>query len=269
MDLTDTGDIAGFYLRNLLEDVVPFWTEHSIDEECGGYFTYLDRDGWIFCTDKPVWLQGRIVWLFSRLYNEVEKRPQWLDIARRGLDFLMKYCFDADGRMFFLVTREGKPVRKRRYLFSEAFAVMALAEYAKASGEDWARQKAADVYDLLLRYHTTPGLVEPKDVPGTRPAKSHAMPMILLGTTQVLREVDQRPIYEETLERSLYEILNHFCKPDMNALLETVGPEGEFIDTPEGRCVNPGHAIETSWFIMEEGRCRGDIEPVWESAADP
>ena len=104
--------------------------------------------------------------------------------------------------MFFLVTRDGLPIRKRRYLFSEAFAVMALAEYARASGEDWARQKAEDLYDLLLRYNMTPGLLEPKDMPATRPAKGHAMPMILLATSQILRQVDDRPILGETVERS-------------------------------------------------------------------
>jgi len=260
MDTKRTNELIEIYRNGLLEDTIPFWVANSVDREFGGFCTYLDRDGSIYCTDKPVWLQGRMVWLFSRLYNEVEKRPEWLELAKHGLDFLLKHCFDSDGRMFFLVDREGKPLRKRRYLFSETFATMALAEYARASGEDWARQRAADLYDLIIRYHTTPGLLEPKDIPGTRPSKGHAMPMILLATTQIIRQVDNRPIYRETIDRSLYEVFNHFCKPELRALLETVGPNGELIDSPEGRCINPGHAIETSWFIMEEGRFRRDTE---------
>lgn len=128
--------------------------------------------------------------MFSKLYNDAERRPEWLDLARHGLDFLLKYCFDSDGRMFFLVTRDGNPLRKRRYLFSEAFGIMALAEYARVSGEDWVRQRASDLFDLTMKYYTTPGFLEPKDVPGTRPAKSHAMPMILLAVSQTIRQVE-------------------------------------------------------------------------------
>ncbi len=258
MDIQRRNELIDIYRSGLLEDTIPFWVANSIDRQCGGYLTYLDRDGSVFGTDKPVWLQGRMVWMFSRLHNEVEKRPEWLELARHGMDFLTGHCFDTDGRMFFLVTRDGKPLRKRRYLFSETFATMAFAEYARATGEDWARQRAADLYDLIIRYHTTPGLLEPKEIPGTRPMKNHAMPMILLATTQIIRQVDDRPIYTDTIERSIYEVFNHFCKPDLRALLENVGPDGEIIDSPEGRCILPGHAIETAWFIMEEGRFRGD-----------
>lgn len=254
----DKSKLAKIYKDGLLEDVIPFWTKHCIDRENGGYLTYLDRDGSVYCTDKSVWFQGRIAWLFSRLYNQVEKRPEWLETAKSGIDFLMKHCFDSDGRMFFLVTQDGKPLRKRRYLFSETFAIIALAEYAKATGEDWARQKAADLFDLVIHYHTTPGLLEPKINPETRPSKSHSLTMILIATSQIIRQVDARPIYEATVRKSLDEVLNSFCKPELKVLLEMVGPNGEIIDTPDGRCVNPGHAIETAWFIMEEGRLRGD-----------
>lgn len=258
MDARRIEGLIATYRDGLLNDTIPFWTKHSVDREHGGFLTFLDRDGSLFGTDKPVWLQGRIVWVFSKLYNTVEKRAEWLDLARHGLDFLLRHCFDTDGRAFFLVTRDGRPLRKRRYVFSEVFASMGLAEFAKASGEDWARQKAADVFDLLMRYHTTPGLLEPKQIPGTRPMKSHAMPMILLATAQVIRQVDDRPIYDETIDGSLHEVFDHFCKPELKALLENVGPNGEVLEGPEGRSVLPGHAIETAWFIMEEGRHRND-----------
>lgn len=252
--------LIDIYRRGLLEDTIPFWTRHSVDWEYGGYLTFLDRDGSLFGTDKPVWLQGRIIWMFSRLYNQIEQRSEWLELARHGVDFLLKHCFDVDGRAFFLVTRDGQPLRKRRYVFAEVFAVMGLAEFAKASGEDWAREKACEVWDTLIRYYTTPGLLEPKVNPQTRPMKSHAMPMILLATAQVIRQVDNRSTYDEVIDNSIRQVFDHFCKPDLRAVLENVGPNGEIIDSPEGRTILPGHAIETAWFIMEEGRHRNDRE---------
>jgi len=248
------------YRSALLDDIVPFWINHAVDRECGGFLTFLDRDGSIYGTDKPVWLQGRIAWLFAKLYNDVENNPEWIALSKHALDFLSRYCFDSDGRMFFVVTRDGRPLRKRRYLFSECFAAMAYAEYAKASGGETERRRAAEIFDLILHYLNTPGLLEPKENQNTRPSRSHAMAMILIAVAQIVRQVDARQIYDDTINQSISDILHLFCKPEMRALLETVGPNGEFIDTPEGRTVNPGHSIETAWFIMEEGLHKQDKE---------
>ena len=253
-----------FYRDGLLEDTIPFWLKHAPDTEYGGFMTFLDADGTVVCTDKPMWVAGRITWLFAKLYNVVEPREEWLRWARHGVEFLRKYGFDADGRMFYLVTRDGRPLRKRRYLFTETFGVIALAEYAKAAGDEQAKKEACDLYRLILRYHTTPGLLEPKWNPEARLLKAHAMPMILLATTQVLRQIDDDPLYGQVVDDAIKEVLEGFVKPEFKALLECVGPNGEFLDEPMGREVNPGHAIETAWFIMEEARQRrgGDRELV-------
>jgi N-acylglucosamine 2-epimerase len=85
-----------------------------------------DADGSLIDDDKAVWIQGRATWLLSPLYNTVEKKQEWLDGAKLGYDFLNKHCFDNDGQMFFHVARDGKPICKRRYFFSETFYVIAL-----------------------------------------------------------------------------------------------------------------------------------------------
>jgi N-acylglucosamine 2-epimerase len=246
------------YRDGLLKDNIPFWQDHAPDRKCGGFFTMLDERGSVYGTDKPVWIMGRITWLFARLYNAVAKRPEWLKLAAHGIDFLEKHCFDDDGRMFFLVSRDGKPLRKRRYLFSETFCAIAFAEYAKAAGDDRYRLKAENLYRLILRYHRTPGLLRPKTLLESRRLKSHAMPMILMATAQVLRQNGENIIYTGALNDSLNQIEHHFLNNKFKALLENVGPEGEFLDEPEGRLINPGHAIESSWFIMEEARYRED-----------
>ena len=93
---TDTMDfqkLAGEYKSELLDSVLPFWLEHSQDKQYGGYFTCLERDGSVYDTDKFIWLQGREVWLFSMLYNKVEKRPEWLECALQGAEFLRAPAF--------------------------------------------------------------------------------------------------------------------------------------------------------------------------------
>ena len=242
----------------LLEDTVPFWMGHTIDRECGGFLNYLDRDGSVYHTDKPVWVLGRFTWLTAMLYNEVRKRREWLETSLHGIEFLEQHCFDTDGRMFFEVTRDGRPLRKRRYVFAETFGAIAFAEYGRASGDDARLHRAREIYESLVCHYLNPHLLPPKVFPQTRSAKGHAMPMIVLATTQQLRKNGDDPLYRRLADHCLNEVFAHFLHPEVKALLETVGPNGERLDSPEGRCVNPGHAIETAWFIMEEGRYRKD-----------
>lgn len=249
--------LLSVYRDGLLGDTLPFWLPRAIDRECGGYLTAFDRDGTLLQTDKPVWFQGRFAWLLSTLYTTVERRPEWLDLARHGIEFLERHCFDTDGRMFFLVTRDGRPLRKRRYVFSEVFAVIALAAYGRAANEPRYVQRAAELFRQVLRWHNTPGALPPKVDPATRPMKGLAMPMMLVVTAQELRKAAPDPLWDEVIDRALAEVERDFFKPDLGCVLETVGPRGEFIDTSDGRQTNPGHAIEMAWFALEEARHRG------------
>jgi N-acylglucosamine 2-epimerase len=249
--------LGSFYRDYLLDNVIPFWMEHSIDREHGGYLTCLDRRGDVYNYDKSVWFQGRGAWLFSRLHNAVEKRPEWLEAAKTGVDFLNAHCFDGDGRMFFTVTRDGRPLQKRRYVFSEAFAAIALAEYAKASGDEGAMLRAKRIFETVKDIYQN-GRMIPKIDPNTRKMQSHALPMILLSTMQALRENGNTNEYDAFAGELLRTLFTDFMKPEERALFETVGEQGERLDSPQGRCVNPGHAIETSWFLMREGLYRKD-----------
>jgi len=258
MELARIEELIATHRDGLLKDTVPFWLRHGLDRECGGLLNYLAADGSVLHTDKAVWIQARFAWLTALLYKEVEQREEWLDASRSCIEFLERHCFDTDGRMFFEVTRDGRPLRKRRYLFTETFGAIAFSEYARATSDRQRLERAKDLYRLIICYYENPGLLPPKVFPQTRQMKSHAMPMILLATTQQLRRNGDDPLYERTIQDSLAQVFEHFMRPDLEALLENVGPNGEMLEGPEGRVMTPGHAIETSWFIMEEGRHRGD-----------
>ncbi|HMQ45121.1 MAG TPA: AGE family epimerase/isomerase, partial [Mariniflexile sp.] len=106
----DMLEYAKLYKQELFEQIVPFWETNSIDAEFGGYFTCLDRHGNVYDTDKFIWLQGRQVWLFVMLYNNVEKKQAWLDIALHGADFLLKHGRDKRGSWFFSLNQKGEPL---------------------------------------------------------------------------------------------------------------------------------------------------------------
>lgn len=249
------------YRDGLLEDTVPFWFPRCVDQEYGGFFTALDREGRVIDTDKGIWQQGRISWLLATLYTTVEPRPEWLEWSRNGIEFLKKHGFDEDGRLFFQVTQDGRPLRKRRYVFSEAFASLAFAAYAKASGDQAAAEQSLHLFRNFLRYSSTPGLLPPKGNMKTRPVKGIAYPMITVNVAQQLRTlIGASEFCTEHINRCIAEIRHDFVHPELQCVLETVGPNGEFIDHFDGRTLNPGHAIEAAWFIMQEAKARGGDE---------
>jgi len=250
--------LAHFYREALLNDVTPFWLAHGLDREYGGYLTCLDRDGSLLSGDKPVWFLGRMAWMFSRLCLTYGERREWLDAARSGIGFMEAHAFDTDGRMFFSLDREGRPLRKRRYLFSECFAIIAFAAYGRATDAAPYVRRANALLEMVLHYRDTPGLLEPKVSPETRPMRGLSLPMILLATAQELRRCGgDAELCRRVIDGILAE-LPLFVKPEFQCMLETVGPDGEFLDTLEGRCVNPGHSLEAAWFLLEEAEYRQD-----------
>ncbi|WP_126245263.1 AGE family epimerase/isomerase [Chitinophaga rhizosphaerae] len=249
--------LRDFYTGQLLNDTVPFWFPRSYDHEHGGFLLMRDAGGQLIDDDKAVWIQGRATWLLSTLYNSVVQSPEWLEGAKLGYDFLNRHCFDTDGRMFFHVARNGAPIRKRRYFFSETFAVIAMAGYARATGSEEAATRARELFGKCVEYATTPGLLEPKFEP-TRPARGIGVPMIMLNTAQQLRDTIGDPRCDALIGQWIDEIEKYFVKDDIRCVMEQVAPDGSIIDHIDGRTLNPGHAIEGAWFILHEAVHRGN-----------
>ena len=243
------------YRDDLVNNIMPFWLKNGLDRMNGGVYTCVDRDGSLIDSTKSVWFQGRFAFVCSFAYNTIEKNPEWLAAAKSTIDFIEAHCFDKDGRMYFEVMSDGTPLRKRRYVFSESFAAIAMAEYAKASGDNSYAEKALKLFKDIRHFVATPGYMEPKYLDALQ-AKGHSLVMILINTASRIRNVISDPVLDLQINESIAS-LKDFMKPEFNALLEMVGPNGEFIDTINGRLINPGHCIETAWFLLEEAKNRG------------
>lgn len=247
---------AASYRKDLVENIMPFWMQHGLDRCNGGVYTCLDREGNLMDGTKSVWFQGRFGFIAAYAYHHIEKNPEWLAASKSCIDFIEKFCCDKDGHMYFEVTAEGLPLRKRRYVFSECFAAIAMTEYSIASGDKVYAEKALALFKLIQKFLSTPGFLEPKYLP-TLQARGHSITMILINTASRIRAAITDPILDTQINESLDAICRYFMHPEFKALLEMVGPSGEFIDTCNGRIINPGHCIETAWFILEEAKYRG------------
>ncbi|MGC9353387.1 MAG: AGE family epimerase/isomerase [Mariniphaga sp.] len=247
----DFKNLAQQYKNELLENVIPFWENHSKDEEFGGYFTCLDREGKVFDPDKFIWLQGREVWMFSTLFNKVEQKQQWLDMALHGAKFLQNYGHDGNLNWYFSLTREGKPLVQPYNIFSDCFATMAFGQLYKATGNEEYGQIAKNTFENILKRSDNPKGKYNKLVPGTRPLKGFSLPMILCNLSLEIEHLLPEQMVNETIEKVLHEVMEVFYQPDSGLILENVKPDGSFSDSFDGRLINPGHAIEAMWFIMD------------------
>lgn len=254
-------ELLAEYRDGLVGEVLPFWLKHGLDREHGGIMTALGRTGDVIDTDKSVWFQGRAGWMFATMYNTTP-RADYLDAAISCCEFLRTKCYAPSGKLYFTVTRDGRPLRMRRYVYSESFAAIAFAATHKATGNADYRALAVQAFETYLRYSFTPGVMAAKAEP-TRPMRACGPLMIGIVTAQEMREsLGDVEVAGKTFSSHIAwmiaEYEKYFVKPDLKVVMEGVGENGEILDHFEGRMLNPGHAIEAAWFILHESKRTGN-----------
>lgn len=228
------------YRAELLDRVIPFWLRHSLDHKHGGYFTCLTREGTVYDTRKYIWLQGRAVWLFSKLYNELEPRQEFLDAARLILDFLRAHATDSQGRYYFSLTREGRPAFFQRKPYAAVFAMLGMLELSKATHDAPLRDEAVALFWKIRDWIKDPTLLgRPPQLP------SLADVMVTASMASEIAAIDPDPRYREILRDCLRQS-KAFYDSERRIFLEYPPDAG----TPEGRLFCPGDSIECAWFLL-------------------
>ena len=257
-------ELQKFYHDTLFNDVLPFWLNSDlIDKEYGGFITSVDRQGKSYNDDKSVWFQGRCLWTFSKLCNVYGVNEEWASAADSGAKFIKEHCIDTDGRMFFTVTREGLPLRKRRYFFSESFLVVGFAEYYLLRKQEEDLALAVKYFDFMWDMYCDPAndpfKITPKENAEVRPLHSNTNPMVLVSSAQTLRRITgNTEYYDKIIAKIIDDMMSLHYKEDLKCVLETVYTDGSILNNPVGRTINPGHSIENSWFLMNMAMQTGD-----------
>lgn len=267
-------NIATEYKNHLQRNILPFWEKYGIDTIHGGIYTGLDRDGSLLESDKSVWFQGRALWTFAsaiELFDShddflSEKRLSYLQACEHLVHFIEEYCTDSsDGRMYFRLTKDGKPVIKRiRYFFSETFALIGFAVYARVTNNKDYAYKAIDLFQKIEKIRASNDILTPKFNQDTIPTRGFGVPMILLNTISELKKTISYfalqditvsiKVLDEYIHDLITEIKTYFIRSDLKVVLEQCAVDGSIQDEHfEGRLLNPGHAIEGAWFMMKEG----------------
>ena len=239
------------YDRNLSGSVIPFWLKHSPDWEYGGTYSCLDREGIVYDTKKYTWLLGRSAWMFARLFNEYKTDPDYLKIAKLGLDFIQKNAIDDHGRYYFSLTREGKPWFYQRKPYGAVFSMLAYLEYYKSTGEAAWKEAALDLFWNINQWIQDPESMGRPKMKGVPAMSNLADVMVIASMAVELAAIDDHPQYREIMLAAMKRCKLHF-NPDLNVFVENVSPDPgiDITQWPEGRLFNPGHSIEVAWFII-------------------
>ena len=251
----ETAEIKAYheiYRKELFDYVVPFWLSHSLDREYGGYLTLLERDGTVFDTDKYAWMQGREIWMFSKLCSVYGTRPEWVDAAGLGVAFMRAHGRAENGDFYFAMDRKGNALIHPYNIFSDCFMCTALAEYSRVTGDEQSHTEALEIYRRIQQRKDHPKGIWTKAVAGARNLCAMAMPMIQMMMARELRgfvpDAELNPIVQENLDL----FFRRHVDRERKCVFERVLPDGgHLFDVMEGRLLNPGHALENLWFIMD------------------
>ena len=249
------------YEKTLLEDVIPFWQNHCVDQECGGYFTMLDRDGSVYDTTKYMWMQWRIVYVFASLYRSRwgAGREDWLKIARDGYEFLYRHGRLEDGSYYFALNRQGVPICAPYSIFSDCFAAMGAAAMFAATGEEKYLREAQSAMQSYIRRMPNPKGRWEKGLPGRQERLSLGSYMILANLGCVMKECLGSDEFDAETDRAVRTVMERFYNPQLRVIFENVNPDGSFdLESCEGRFVNPGHGLESMWFVLQYAERIGD-----------
>jgi N-acylglucosamine 2-epimerase len=239
------------YENELFASVIPFWENNCVDKDFGGYFTCLDRDGAVYDTEKYMWMQWRIVYMFATLSMTEYREDRWLDIAAKGYDFLVANGKDPDGFYYFALNRKGTPSMAPYSIFSDCFAAMGAAALYKATGVDKYKKEAdSAMRNYISRMDNPKGRWE-KGLSGRPKRLNLGHYMILANLGCVMKECLGTDEYEVDTKNAVETVIDRFWNSDKKVVFENINSDGSFdLDSCDGRHVIPGHGLESMWFIM-------------------
>jgi N-acylglucosamine 2-epimerase len=246
----DFSALLNQYRAELLDRTIPFWMKYGVDWKNGGICTCISDDRRVLSDDKYLWSQLRAIWTFSALYNKIEHRQEWLDIALNIYNLVKQHGRDENGNWVFLVDKYGKQLQGATSIYADGFAIYGLTELGRATGNQEALQLARATYANVQQKLAHPGSYGTAPMPIPPGAKAHGISMIFsLVFTELGEWLNDSAILNAGLDHA-NQVMDVFLCPKHQRLYEFARLDNALLDLPPGRVVNPGHAIESMWFMI-------------------
>jgi len=247
----DFSALHKLYRAELLERTIPFWLKYGLDWAYGGICTCVSDQGEVLSGDKYVWSQLRAVWTFSALYNKIERKPEYLEAATHIFNFIKDCGRNEHGEWYFCLNENGQPLFDgATSIYCDGFAIYGFTEFARATGNEEAINLARQTYDNVQSHLARPGSYQTHPLPIPAGTKAHGISMIFASAFGELGEyLNDRAIADAALDHAR-QVMDVFRRPADRRLYEFVGLDNSPLISPPGRVVNPGHAIESMWFML-------------------
>lgn len=240
--------------KELLDNVLPFWLNHGRDLVNGGFNTTLDRTGIVTSCEKNIWMQARQVWMFSRVYQRIEQREDYLEMAQRGMRFLLESrAYAGNGRWNYLLSDDGREVQQGTIsIYTDCFALMAICAYIEISGDDSLRHIAMDTYHVLVKNLQNPDFSDIFPQTHKPGILIHGIPMIALNalgeSAAIVGDETSLPIRRFCMD----QIMRLCYDPDYNCIRERRHIDGSPVSGET--LINVGHNFEALWFVLEQAK---------------
>jgi N-acylglucosamine 2-epimerase len=255
------------YKRDLFGDFLPFMEKFVIDQQQGGFMCNADHYGRQLNQNKLSWFEGRGIWVYSFLYNNLAREQKYLDVARRSLGFILRIQPAGEELWPKEITRDGKTLASADgEIYGDLFIAEGLAEYSKASGErshwDTAREVVLKCVRLYDRDDYRPTIGQTYLGPNAPPfpgARIQGVWMVLIRVVTQMLEMRADSELERVAQRSVDAITNHHYNPEFQLINELLNHDLSRPQNEYAQLVYTGHGIENLWMLMYEAlRLRDD-----------
>jgi mannobiose 2-epimerase len=270
------------------EQLIDQWYPLVLDNDDGGYYSEVTREFNLGEKhDKMIVTQARHIWTNAKAAGFYSEKQKYLDYAEHGFYFLRDKMWDyVNGGFYNLVTKEGEPVLRpgeEKTAYGNAFAIYALAEYYRASGNEEALELAKNTFYWLEAMAHDPihqGYFNVLDVEGKPVERTAEWPSTsdvgykdqnssihLLEAFTTLYEVWPDDLLRERLEEMLLLIrdtittqkghLNLFFQPDWTPVSFKNRSREEIQKHYYLDHVSFGHDVETAYLMLEASHALG------------
>lgn len=266
--------IRDWYRSELLDRFVPNMDRYVVDHEYGGFMCAVEiSSGELLSENKRTWYEGRGLWTYSFLYNNLFKDDGILEIASKSKEFIMRHqpradlfwpsSFTRDGRILEEAGDDNPWISGTGDIYGNLFVAEGLSEYARATADPQCYEIAKKILIDSMAIYGNPTYSYPIDylsidaplIKGVR-VLGHWM-ALLRTTTQMLEYRPDRDI-ELINDQCLDAIMNHHLNPKYILLNEALNYDFSEPDNEFSQFAYVGHGIETLWMVMFEAIRRKD-----------